>query len=73
MNKKVTKPAPAQEEIKELDPMNALALRIWNGQSVSLSLRERVQRIKAALIEHGHGDKLSELQLPTNEDIKRYL
>ena len=73
MNKKVTKQAPAQEEIKELSPINALALRIWNGQSVSLSLRERVQRIKAALIEHGHGDKLSELQLPTNEDIKRYL
>ncbi len=65
--------APAQAEIQELDPMNAYALRVWENQSVSLSLRERVQRIKSALIEQGFEDKLDTLELPTKEDFKRFL
>lgn len=73
MSKKVTKPALEQDETKELSPMNAHALRVWEGQSVSLSLRERVQRIKAALIEQGFENELDALELPTKDEFKRYL
>ncbi len=52
--------------------MNALALRIWEGQSVSLPVHVRVKRIAASLRDKGYCD-LSALTLPTNEDIKRWL
>lgn len=54
------------------DEMSAIALRIWEGQSPDLPLRERVTRIKTGLARQGF-TKLSGLTLPTKEDYKRYL
>jgi hypothetical protein len=50
--------------------MNALALRIWDGQSPDLPLIERVHRIKNALIAKGF--ELDGLTLP-DKDFKKYL
>jgi hypothetical protein len=52
--------------------MNALALRIWDGQSISLPLVDRVTRIKAALIHHGYQDYLGSLSLPA-DGFEKYL
>jgi hypothetical protein len=52
-------------------PEQALAMRIWNGQSVTLSTRERVERIKRGLAEQGYTD-LSVIELPA-ENFKRFL
>lgn len=52
--------------------MNAHALRIWEGQSISLSLKDRVERIKAGLVEQGHAERLSALVLPA-EGFEKYL
>jgi hypothetical protein len=62
---------PEQAEMAELDPMNALAKRIWNNQSVSLSPRERVERIKRGLLDQGFDD-FSTLSLPI-EGFERFL
>lgn len=51
--------------------MNALALRIWEGQSVSLALIERVERIKKGLAGQGWTD-LSALVLP-DPGFRKYL
>lgn len=53
------------------DPAQALAMRIWKGQSATLSTRERVERIKRGLAEQGYTD-LSAIELPA-ENFKRFL
>jgi hypothetical protein len=50
--------------------MNALALRIWDGQSIDLPLIERVKRIKSALLDKGYD--LDGLSLP-DPGFKKYL
>lgn len=45
------------------DAMNALAMRIWEGQSIDLPLNERTRRIVAGLNEQGYTDT-SKLTLP---------
>ena len=52
-------PAPQSD-----DPMQAYAMRIWNGQSVSLPIAERVRRVEVALIEQGMDH--AGLQLPVS-------
>jgi len=53
------------EPIETGDEMNALAMRIWDGQSISLPLTERVKRIKARLTEKGYDT--STLTLPADD------
>lgn len=55
---------------KQVEEMNALALRIWEGQG-SVPLIERVRRIVRGLEGQGYTD-LSGLSLP-DPDFKRYL
>ena len=43
--------------------MNELAVRIWDGQSVSLPKKERLARINTALTAKGYEDILSELKV----------
>lgn len=50
--------------------INDLAMRIWEGQSVSLPERVRVTRIINALKDKGYED-LSDLNLPV--DMSRYI
>ena len=67
------KPEPALPPIdKSVSQMNDLANRIWEGQSPSLPLNERVRRIKNSLIERGFTEELSQLILPGKE-YKRFL
>lgn len=47
------------------DEMNDLAMRIWEGQSISLPITERVKRIKASLTEKGYDT--STLTLPVDD------
>ena len=58
-------------EESEMTPMNALALRIWDGQSPDLPLNERVKRIVAALNERGF-DEIESLELPV-EGFGKYI
>jgi hypothetical protein len=62
--KKQKAEAPAQVETVD-SPMQAYAMRIWEGQSVSLSRGERVARVKAALIEQAFD--ITDLQLPASD------
>ena len=43
--------------------MNELAVKIWDGQSASLPVKERKARIKTALTVKGYKDILSELKV----------
>jgi len=52
--------------------MNEYALRVWNGQSVSLPLNDRVYRVVAALKDQGLDNQLDKLTLPI-EGFERYL
>ena len=60
-----------KQDVQELDPMSAYAKRIWDNQSVTLSLRERVERIVKGLNGQGFSD-MSGLKLPV-EGFERYL
>lgn len=53
------------DPIETGDEMNDLAMRIWDGQSISLPLTERVKRIKARLTEKGYD--ITNLTLPTDD------
>jgi len=54
--------------------MNMMAKRQWDGQSASLSIIERVGRIRAGLKGHGYVDILNDLVLPLPKaDYERYL
>lgn len=59
------------KEESEMTPMNALALRIWEGQSPDLPLNERVKRIVAALNAQGF-DEIESLELPV-EGFGKYI
>ena len=57
-----------------IDAMNAYALRIWDGQSISLSLVDRVRRVVDGLIAQGYADIVSpHLALPIEEDWRKWL
>lgn len=75
MTKKTTKktpnPTPPVMIDTTVDDMNDLALRIWEGQSVSLPLKDRVERIVMRLKAKGYDD-MSQLTLP-KEGFKKYL
>ncbi len=47
----------------DISAMNDLALRVWDGQSVSLSLRERVERVVKAVVGQGYED-IASIKLP---------
>lgn len=68
----ITTAAPDLVMTERQRAMNDLAMRIWEGQSVSLPLGDRVRRIKAALIDREYGDELEALFLPV-ENFKAYL
>jgi len=51
---------------------SAHAAKIWAGQSNTLSLLERVGRIRMALKDKGFDD-FDNLVLPTTEDYRKYL
>lgn len=55
--------ALAAHDARRIDLMNAHALRIWDGQSIDLPRAERIERIKAGLIEQGYAD-FTQLRLP---------
>ena len=66
------KPKPVEELIDAaVVQMNDLANRIWEGQSPSLPLNERVRRIKNSLKEKGF-TAIDQLVLPGKE-YKRFL
>lgn len=50
--RKVVQPVAAESN-KEAGQAQVMANRIWNGQSVSLSRKERIRRINVALVGHG--------------------
>jgi len=58
--KQAAAPAPLID-----DPMQAYAMRVWNGQSSSLSHAQRTERVKAALLDQAFD--ITELQLPEAE------
>jgi len=62
----------AVDKFKTLEWANERAAKIWGGQSVSLTILERVGRIKLALKERGF-TRFDELVIPTTEDYKKYL
>ncbi len=51
---------------------NERAAKIWEGQSESLSIIERVGRIRMALKDKGFS-RWDELVIPTDGDYKKYL
>lgn len=54
-----------QQPSAPTSPAEMLARRIWAGQSVSLSVKERKRRIDAALIEHGFSaEEVANVTLP---------
>lgn len=55
-----------------LEWANERAAKIWEGQSTSLSILERVGRIKLALKQRGF-TRWDDLVIPTTEDYKIYL
>jgi hypothetical protein len=71
MKKPAAKPAakPAEDGQAALldDPMQAYAMRVWDGQSVSLSRKERVARVHAALEGQGCTD-FSAIELPGGDE-----
>ena len=62
---------PYSHNDKPVDDLNNLALRIWNGQSASLSLKDRVHRIVKAAKSRGYDD-FSGLSLPA-QGFEKYL
>ena len=60
------------EEVElQVDGMNSLALRIWDGQSPDLHLKVRVNRITKALREKDYTEEqIKQLQLPAKEYAK---
>lgn len=67
------KKEPADKKLPVEDPvaaMNAYALKVWEGQSVSLSLKERVERVVNAVV--GQGFTTEGLVLPA-AGFGRYL
>lgn len=58
----VQAPAPQSD-----DPMQAYAMRVWDGQSISLSHKERVRRVHAALADQGCAD-VTTIQLPVSDE-----
>ena len=62
---------PKTSEIPSLEWANQRAVAIWEGQSPSLGIAERVGRIRAALKDKGFKD-FDKLKLPT-KDYERYL
>lgn len=67
--KKVIEEAKVEEPVSVVAPddnteaMNALALRIWEGQSIDLPVNERTRRVVAGLNAQGYTDT-SKLSLP---------
>lgn len=58
---------PADEPVGDagrIEEMNALALRIWKGQSISELISWRIERVKIGLEKHGYSDILEHLSLP---------
>ena len=51
---------------------NERAAKIWEGQSTSLTIIERVGRIRQALKERGF-TRFDDLVIPTTEDYKKFL
>ena len=64
--------APVEQvaETPAKEPMNSLALRIWNGQSLSAPEDWRVMRVIEGLKSHGYD--IAGLALPV-ENIGKYL
>ena len=65
-------PDNAADKFESVEWANDHAAKIWEGQSSSLSLIERVARIRAALKDKGF-NRFDALKLPTKEDFRRYL
>ena len=75
------RPKKAQEPVQEsvqiaekapdsVEKMNVYALRIWEGQSISLPLVDRVNRVKNGLLKQGFN--LDGLSLPV-KGFEKYL
>jgi hypothetical protein len=67
---------PKEDETPEADgrieAMNALAVRMFEGQSDHVPMIQRVARIKSNLSAKGYEDLLDSIVLP-HPDYKRYL
>jgi hypothetical protein len=59
-----------EDETTAIEPMNAYAMRIWNGQSLSAPEDWRVMRVIEGLKSHGYD--ITGLELPV-ENIGQYL
>lgn len=73
--KEAAEPEAAEAVVNKFETVewaNKRAAAIWAGQSPSLSLLERVGRIKMALKSFGFTD-FDNLVIPTNQDYKKYL
>lgn len=60
----VAQPTQSEAAQNRIDDMNALALRIWKGQSISELRSWRIDRVKIGLEKHGYSDILEHLSLP---------
>lgn len=49
---------------KDIQDMNAYAMRIWDGQSPDMPRHERIERVNIGLTNQGWGDLLEHLSLP---------
>lgn len=66
-------PAVTQQDYDAaVEAMNALAVRMFEGQSDHVPMIERVKRIKDNLAAKGYEDILDQIVLP-HPDYKRYL
>lgn len=60
--RKIVEQAPSDLPVS---PASEMARRIWAGQSVSLSVKERKRRIEAALAGHGFtAEEIANITLP---------
>jgi len=62
MTKKTTEAATDSDIQGEVDRMQDMAQRIWDGQSISLPLKTRAERIGKALTEQGFEPLLHRLR-----------
>jgi len=60
------------DKFQTIEWANERAAKIWEGQSVSLSLVERIGRIRMALKAKGFRD-FDNLVIPTDEEYQKYL
>ena len=66
-------PRPKKIDQERVAAMQDHAERIWEGQSIDLSVTERVRRVVAGLEAQGYGPFIHHLSLPVDGKLSEYL